>query len=438
MKKFSAVQNRIIGSRIAKSYLDLSLRDRRLLLLLAVFLLSTGYFQLIFEPAYQKWNFAQTVVSEKKKELRKMEKKIKEMRLLERDMNELMVKMSIISARINMPSAEKELPVVVRSITQAAAESGVTVANIRPIAPAPQDGKELQPMTFSIEGTGRTNEIVTFLEKLWGVKIEELGLSLTEDEEKPVHFFTKITLIPAVEFPASAIKVAPFHVAEDVFWPRGHEFFTTATEEEDLPMTSLPPPPDAPSPLYVEPSVSLSGLRLVGVTQFPGSKFAAIADGAREIIVALGEKVRSYTVSAIDEKGIELSREGEIKGRLDFPPTQVGFPEGPLMLSPPPVMPAQALQQQKKGRLGLKLQNITPEVAKEKNVPVDSGLLVLGARTGEVDVLVNDIITAINGIRTPTMNEAVRVMQLVSAGDNVELSVVRGNLPKKITLKAME
>lgn len=436
MKKFSAVQDRIIGSRIAKSYLDLSLRDRRLLLLLAVFLLGAGYFQFIFEPAYRKWNSAKTAVSEKKKELRKMERKIKETRLLERDMNDLMVKMSIISARINMPSAEKELPVVVRSITQAAGEAGVTVANIRPIAPAPQDGKELQPMTFSIEGAGRTHEIVTFLEKLWGVKIEELSISLSEDEEKPVHFFTKIALIPAVEFPASAIKVAPFRMAEDLFWPRGHELFTVAAEGEEEGIS--PPPPLALSPADSEPTVDLTSLRLVGVTQFPGSQFAAIADGNREIIVTLGEKVRSYTVSAIDAKGIELSREGGIKGRLDFPPTKEGFPEGPLMQSPPPAMPAQALQQQKKGRLGLKLQNITPEVAKEKNVAADSGLLVLGARAGEEEVLVNDIITAINGIRTPTMNEAVRVMQLVAAGDEVELSVVRGSVPKKIMIKAME
>ena len=434
MKMFTDMKDRIIGSRIAKSYLELSLRDRRLLLILAVFLLCAGYFQFIFEPVYRKWNFAQTAVSEKKKELRKMERKIKETRLLERDTNELLVKMSIISARINMPSAEKDLPIVIRAITQAATAAGVTVANIRPIAPAQQDGKELPPMTFSIEGAARTNEIVTFLEKLWGVKIEELSMSLTDDEEKPVHFFTRITLIPAIEFPASTVKVAPFHLAEDLFWPRGHEFFTIAAEGEELPMNSLSPPPA--SPPDAEPSLDLSGLRLVGVTQFPGNKFAAIADGAQEIIVALGEKVRSYTLSAIDEKGIELSMEGGINRRLEFPPAKDGFLAVPLMQSPTP-LPAQALLP-KKGRLGLKLQNLTAELAQQKNLEAESGLLVLGGRTGEEDVLVDDIITAINGIRTPTMNEAVRVMQLVAAGDEVELSVLRGSAPKKVMIKAME
>lgn len=436
MKKFSGVKDKIIISRIAKSYLDLSFRDRRLLLILAVFLLCAGYFQFVFEPVYRKWNFAQTALAEKKKELRKMELKIKELRPMDRDLKELLVKMALISARINMPSAEKDLPIVIRSITQAAAAAGVTVANIRPIPPAQQDGKEPQPMTFSIEGAATTSAIVTFLEKLWGVRIEELSMSLTEDEEKPVHFFTRITLIPALEFPASAIKVAPFILAEDLFWPRGHELFIVADESEDI---QLPPPassPDALSPAYAEPAVDLTSLRLVGVTQFPGSKFAAIADGSREIIVALGEKVRSYTVSAIDAKGIELSLEGGLKGRLEFPPTQDALPAETFVQAPSP-LPVQA-QLSKRGRLGLKLQNITVEFAEQKNGQAESGLLVLGARAGEENVLVDDIITAINGIRTPTMNEAVRVMQLVAAGDEVELSVLRGSAAKKVMIKAIE
>lgn len=93
--------------------------------------------------------------------------------------------------------------------------------------------------------------------------------------------------------------------------------------------------------------------------------------------------------------------------------------------------------------LGVSVQELTPEAASEKNVPVDKGLLVSSVMdAGPADragLMPGDVITKLNGANVSSTNDFISRVQSLKAGDTVTLEISRDQSPMEVgvTLGAM-
>lgn len=424
--------------------IKLSERDKKTVIILAVFLCLAAYYQFIFEPVFRKWNVSYKVVAEKKKELKQMERKLREFRGIQRDREEFLSKIAIINARVNMPSSSKKLPEILRAIMVSADKASVKINNLRPLATTEEGSETPLVNTFSVDGSAKINEVANFMERAWGMKVDELGFSLTDDKEKPVHFYIKLSLLPpiGIETPKASVKVAHFIFTEDPFLPRERAIAASKTKmmkgRKGMFSSAIPSPEEiAPPP--PAPTVNTSGLRLVGITGFGGKKSAIVIDDSKageEFFLQEGDPFREYSVTVVDNKGITFGIKDGPTGRLEFPP-QAGDiieTEGP----PTAAASQKRTASSKNGRLGINVMNLTPAIIKEKGLSAQQGIIVTGERKDVPEVRTDDVVVSINGIKVSSLNEAQKIMQTVKAGNELELGTMRGTEAKTIKIKAIE
>lgn len=424
--------------------ISLTEKDRRTLAVLGLFLALAGYYQFVFDPVYTKWKAADKVLGAKSKELKRMEKTLREFRVIKRERDELAARVSLVSARVKMPPLGESQHEVLKAIMTAASHSSVQIINIRPVAAQEADGRTGGPKAFAVEGNATTDQFVRLMERVWGMKIEELNLSLTDDQQRPVHFYTMLTLLPSarLDYPKAEVRVASFKLKQDPFLP-GQQPATGLSKAMGVPLAvmfpvpGLPPPPGAPPS---EPQFSVAGLRLIGITSVNGKPGAIVLDdsqGGRELYLEVGDRFKDSVVAAIDGKGFTLRVPGSPDARVEFPPRQ-GFevPEQEHAPQSPP--PTRNVSSAKSGRLGLQVMNLSAELARQKELTAKEGLLVTRARADAQEVRVNDLITSINGIKTPSLAEAQKIMRTIRAGDDLELGIFSRGAAKKVTIKALE
>ena len=423
--------------------IKLSERDRRLVIILAVFLALAAYYQFIFEPVFRKWNSSFKVMSEKKKELRQMERKLREFRGIQRDREEFLSKIAIINARVNMPSSKKKLPDILRAIMVSADKSSVKINNLRPVATTEEGSETPVVNTFSVDGSAKINEVANFMERAWGMKIDELGLSLTDDKEKPVHFYMKLSLLAPIELetPRTSVKVVHFAFTEDPFRPREKAVVASRIMmkgRKGMSSSSVPSPSDIVPP-PPEPTVNISGLRLVGITGSGSKKNAIVIDDSKageEFFLQKGDAFREYAVTEVDNKGVTFSLKEGASGRLEFPPQAGDIIESN---GPPSASAAQKkTSSTKNGRLGINVMNLTPAIIREKGLSVQQGLIVTKGRADAPDINIDDVVVSINGIRTAAIGDAMKIMHTVKPGDELELGMLRGETVKTVKIKAIE
>lgn len=110
---------------------------------------------------------------------------------------------------------------------------------------------------------------------------------------------------------------------------------------------------------------------------------------------------------------------------------------------------------QKTGRiirpyLGIRYVQITPEIAKSENLPVDYGALVIrgqgltdlavvpGSPADKVGIKENDIIEEINGEKINENSSFLSLLQQYQVGDEIELKVLSGGKEKTVKVKLEE
>lgn len=423
--------------------INLSERDKKTVLILVVFLCLAAYYQFIFEPVFRKWNATYKVIAEKKKELKQMERKLREFRGIQRDSEEFLSKIAIINARVNMPSSKKKLPEILRALMTSADKASVKINNLRPLATTEEGSETPVVDTFSVDGSAKINEVANFMERAWGMKIDELGLSLTDDKDRPVHFYIKLSLLPPIELelPKTSVKVAHFAFAEDPFRPRERAVVASRAMKKGRKglSSSLVPSPEDIVPPPPPPTVNISGLRLVGITGMGGRKSAIVIDDSKageEFFLQEGDPFREYTVTVVDNKGVTFGLKDGPTGRLEFPPQAGDIIEAD---GPPPAATAQKrTASTKSGRLGINVMNLTSALIKEKGLAAQQGLIVTKGREDAPDIKVDDVVVSINNIKVSSLNEAQKIMHTVKPGDDLELGTLRGEAARTVKIKAIE
>jgi len=418
----------------------LSERDRKILTGLTVFLVFAAWYQFLFEPIYSKWRESSRTLLKTKQELLKMQKKISQRGRLEREKEGILSDLSELSAKINQSLLSPKLPEKINAIMKASREASVEVTNLRPLSGSEAEkGRKIE--TFTMEGNTRAGDFVNFIDRLWGMKIEELSLSLTETKERPIKFYAKLSSISPENIKIlnrenkKKVKITHFSLSDNPFEARKApqpviKIHSAKGTVADMPGVEGPPPP---------PTIDLSGLRLVGIAAIGSKNTAVVMDDRMkgESFLSVGDAFRDYSVYAVDDTSITFRNKEGITGRLELPLLkdiiQAGGPEraSPESRKTIPV-------ETKKGRLGITLRALTSEIAKEKGFSVQEGLLVVSNRKDETGIRIDDVVLKMNGIKTASVNDAQRIMQTVKPGDQVEMEIIREKETMTVKIKAIE
>ncbi len=90
-----------------------------------------------------------------------------------------------------------------------------------------------------------------------------------------------------------------------------------------------------------------------------------------------------------------------------------------------------------RGRLGVGIQDLTPDLANAFNLPAHSGAVVSqveqGSPADQAGLQVGDVVTAVNGKRVTGASRLRNSVGLLRAGDTVVLDILRDGRPKKIS-----
>lgn len=442
-----------VKGKLAQLSEKISPRDRNMMVMLGIFLLSMAYYIAVLEPVYSKWEKAGSVLAKKEKELKKRKRKIREKKNWLEDKEKLAVQIAEIMARIKMPDSDSKIPERVKAIMQASRKSSLKVNDIRPMSTLLDDGETQVVNTFSIEGFTMTMGFIDFIENIWGMKIEELSLSMSQQAAKPIKYYTKLVSLdkkdPILKEIASGEKVSPgnFRLMNDPFFPKIRKVEVQEKEPpEELEMeVSLPDDSEEIGmPGGGATSGSIAGLRLVGIADFGNRPTAILWDDSKgeDYFLSMNEKILDFTVTEIYAKGVALTDGGGTVNRLEFPEVSDSLETVPFEeVGHEAFVPANEAEAQpvnKKGRLGFQIKTLTPAMAREKGLPLAGGLLVTKGREGETDVTKGDIITSINGIKVAAISQAAKIMKTVNAGDEVMLELYKNGEHLEVNIRTME
>ena len=315
---------------IKKNISKIPKKDRNTLIGLVVFLVLAGYYQFIFEPLYQKNKRLTKDLYTKEEQLLKLKMKIREWGSWQRDKERFSAKIAEMNHSILMPSSDKDLSEVVQAIMRASKGDHIQMTNLRPIKRTLEDGITQVIDTFSLDGFTRAENFITFMERLWGIKVEEVHLSKTGNKKKPIKFYMKISLLTpgALETIKSDItegkNLAVFNLLEDPFYPK----------RKPVKKKLLKPKKPKPKPVKVvklsppAPRIDLSESKLVGIATHGNKEMAMVTDERQQKLLFLspGDTFRGYTVSSIDDKGINFMYLQEVTSRLQLPNQGKIFP----------------------------------------------------------------------------------------------------------------
>ncbi len=91
-----------------------------------------------------------------------------------------------------------------------------------------------------------------------------------------------------------------------------------------------------------------------------------------------------------------------------------------------------------RGWVGVEVQNITDPLAKQLKLPEVSGALVAAVNKGsgaeEAGIMVNDVITHVQQIKTASTSEFMEQIANYRPGDEIKLTIIRASMPKFITV----
>lgn len=417
---------------------NISEKDKRSLIVLVLFLAAAGYYYFLFDPVYAKWKTANAALKKVERELINVQRKVRERGRWQRDRDRLSERMEMINAKVKMPSSDTELSERVKAIMDAARRASVKVTNLRPMPRTLEDGKTKMVDTFSIDGAADMHGVVSFLDNLWGMKVGELSLSMSEDKERPVKFYGKIASLPPWEFKSHVdsgkspgVKITAFKLSGDPFYPKQRLApVSRPRSAEKVVKEDISPPP------LPKPTVVLAGLRLVGISDIGGKKMAIVVDDSaqKDLFLREGDTVRDYTVSGISDVEVVFKAGEGVTGTIRLPERPKDVIEVSSKEAKGTINKG-AKESPGKARIGISVKALTPEHVKEKGIEVESGLIVSKVDERIRDVFVDDVITSINGIKTSSVGSASKILKNMEVGEDVELEIIRNGEQSRVKVK---
>lgn len=437
-----------IGTRVRR----MPKRDRRALLVLAIFLGVIGYWFLLLQPAMARADASSERLRSARREVRLITQKVREYDAWWEDRRAIADRLGELGARIGVPPPDTSTSAVIEAVMEAADRAGVEIASVRPESTRDAGSTDGSATAFTIDGDTTLEAFGAFVVGIWGLRIEEVQLTQIEGGRYPLRFYVRVSLLPAEEFAAIAAagegydELGELLIGEDAFVARRPPAPPRPSAPAPRPLVTVTPPPPR--------SLELGGLRLVGISQLGGERLAIVVDSREgsDLFVREGEQVRGYEIAEIREDALTLT-DGELSGEIRLP----RLPEPEIPIAPPTdfqrLAPGVARDWAANGgaspgtrthepaaadhaRLGVPVVAITPLMASRQGLSVTSGLLVSGQPGENSELQPGDVIVSINGQSVGSLRAMLHILAELEPGSQLQLAVVRAGDELAITLVA--
>ena len=405
----------------AKHLNKLSKKDKKMLIVLTVFLLGISYYLFLLEPLSKMNTSVQASLVKKRKELLVAKTKLAGLNNFRKKINDLKSIIGITKKNNNMPDLDELFNNKMNAVMSAAKKASVKVLSLKPVNAISEneDGtvKTIKDKYISIDGNCDINSFLDFLNNLWGVELEEIELSSASKDGSKLKFYIKIAFLPKINIDEKSIKGES---DKDIKFGVKHNIFAKR----------LPPPPTSLSSKPVEkPKIvhTLTNVKLLGVAGFENSKMAIIKDKQKNItdFLIVGRKFReSKLYEVTKDSAVFLFSDGQTV-TLDLPKEKKYYK-----------VDDSKDNTKKKGHLGILAETFTEKLARQYNLPFNPGLLVISSGAHSDVLQKGDLITTINGANTPNFESAINIMKDVDSGQELKIELERKGKTENITYKA--
>ncbi len=402
--------------------------DKRSLIILGVFLLAVGYYYLIFNPVYRKWENVREKLKKVEKEVQKERLKLGLARKIKIRKKEAEKKVGILKGLINEKLFKGSIGNRVEVIAKEAIEAGVKLTNLRPIKRSnPENGTSYYE--FVIEGEGSFSGFINFLKNLKGLYIKELNFSRTRG--KGLHFFLKASSLPeeAEKFLHGVKTIAVKKRKKEVGWfkpavklqPEPKKIKT----EQKVQMVNKPPVVKKETPLP---------FKLVGISSINNIKMAVITDikKGEDRFVEEGDQIEGYKVVEIGKRQVVFVDSLGNKRILSFPKEK--GEEIQLYQETNQKKKTRKKKKFRRVKLGISVRVLDAELAKSKKIPFSTGLLVTKVKNN-TQIYPGDVIVEINGIKVFSISQVKKIISSFHPGQEVNFLVWRNGRKEKIKVK---
>jgi len=423
---------------------NISKKDQRSLILLTVFLLGVAYYVFLFDPLYQKHRKTAKELRKTKKEVRSRHMKTREYNSWLRDYETSGQEMADLKSRLKMPAVDTPHPEVLKALMGAAKKASVKVTNLRPISRLLDDGLTQVVDAFAMDGFTTMPQFVKFLDELWGMNVEEINLSMGEKGDRPIRFYVKASLIALNAFSEVDLSRMQTNNAEalkldnDPFSERKPKPLKTASIPKPKPVQKPVKPKPPPEPQ--KPKPQMKGVELVGVGEIGNKKVAIVIESStkKDLFWIIGDRYKGFEVIDIDTGGVKLKHPDQSEPvRMDLPPRKDGlkaFKTSSGKNVQAKIHDELPVEPGRKGRLGISLEELTPEKAKELNLSITNGLLVTEVTNTNTDILKGDIIKTIDKLSVLRINDVIKILKHYKQNEEIKISMIRNGETKNGTI----
>ena len=402
----------------------LSQKDKKMAMILAVFLIAAAYYEFLLVPLTNMNNSSQKSLMAKRKELLIVKTKLGGLSNFKKKILDLKKVIYITRSNNKMPDIDNKLNYKMKAMMSAAKKASVKVLSLKPINSVGEndDGtvKIIKDKYISIEGSSDISSFLNFLKNLWGVELEEIELSSESKDGSRLRFYIKTSFFPKIDF---AAKLAEGEHPTNIKFGVKHNIFAKIIPPPP------PPPPKPPGwkpPLPPKPVYHLNNAKLLGVAEFGTEKMAIVEDGIKKEtdFFFIGSKFRKSKLLKVDKQGaVFIFPEGG-KVTLKLPNEKKYYS-----------VAGSTGKTKQRGHLGILAETFTDQLAKQYGIPFKPGLLVISTGShGELQK--DDIIKSINGTPTPNFESALEVMKNIFTGGELHMVISRKGKIMGISYKA--
>ena len=408
----------------------LTAKDKKMLIVLIVFLFAVGYYEFIVSPLYNMSMRTDSSIVKDKKQLLILKTKLGGLNNYKKKYNDLIEIIKIAEKSVIMPDVTVQLDTKIKAIMTAADIASVSIRSIKPMNYI-KEGSKGEPIIikdkfFSIEGTASVERFMKFIRGLWGTKLESVNLQTMDKSGGEIRYFIKIEFLNKVKSDIDNEKNLKDYPKYKAF------------NLEHNPFTIIKPSPP-PRPKKVEreepkepPKIvhTLSNFELIGIAEFNKEKMAIINDKEKNKVIYLlkGDSFRESIVKSIKNKEVAFyfaDNKQTIVEKLK---------DTGLKLKSSTTPPNN--KDKRKGHLGIMVETFTQDIANRYHVEFNPGLFVVSPGRHRNIFKKGDVILEINGQPVPNFEAALRVMNNVYVGDKLKIIFKRDGKSKTLSYNA--
>ena len=399
--------------------MQISQKDKKMLIVLGVFLAAIVYYLFILTPLSDMNTAAQKSLVAKRKELLIVKTKLSGLVGYKKKINDLKEVICITEKEYNMPDITEKLNNKMKAVTSAANKASVKISSLKPmnVISEKKDGtvQTIKDKYISIDGKSDISSFLKFLQNLWGTELEEIEVSSTSRGGESLQFYIKVAFLPKIMY---KIKPDP-----DMSYPaiqfgvKNNIFSIIKPPRSERPVRRALPPS--------KPVHQLNNATLLGIAEFGAIKMAILEDGIKKEtdFFLVGDHFRDATVLKVTKNSVVFKYPDGDTLSLHLPKEKKYYS-------------IDSASSKKKGHLGILAETLTEELAREKGMDFKPGLLVISSGAHDDVLHKGDIISSINGQPVSSFEDALNIMKSVYSGEEIKLTIFRADKMLSVKYKA--